>query len=276
MSDSPSNQAASPHALVFDSGVGGLSVLAEIAALLPQLRLTYAADNAAFPYGKKTEAELVARVSAVIGALVEATAPDIVVIACNTASTTALAAVRQFLTVPVIGVVPAIKPAAAASHSRVIGLLGTKTTVASAYTAALIKQFADGCAVLTYGSPELVEAAERKLQGLSPGAADIAAAVAHLFGQPGGDRLDTVVLGCTHFPLLAEELAAAVPHPVAWMDSGAAIARRVATILGIATPTEPTGRPAHRAIFTADTPSVALMRAGLGTFGLKEVGFLKV
>ena len=127
-----------PHALVFDSGVGGLSVLREIARLLPQLRLTYAADNAAFPYGTKTEAALVARVSAVIGALVETTAPDIVVIACNTASTTALAAVRQFLTVPVIGVVPAIKPAAAGSQSRVIGLLGTRATVASAYTAALV------------------------------------------------------------------------------------------------------------------------------------------
>ena len=276
MNDSPSNQTKSPHALVFDSGVGGLSVLSEIAALLPQLRLTYAADNAAFPYGKKTEAELVARVSAVIGALVEAAAPDIVVIACNTASTTALAAVRQFLTVPVIGVVPAIKPAAAASHSRVIGLLGTKTTVASAYTAALIEQFADGCTVLTYGSPELVEATERKLQGLPPGEADIAAAVAHLFGQPGGDRLDTVVLGCTHFPLLAEELAAAAPHPVAWMDSGAAIARRVATILGIALPAEQADRPAHRAIFTADTPSVARMQPGLLAFGLKEVGFLKI
>ena len=275
MNDSHSHPTTLPHALVFDSGVGGLSVLREIAALLPQLRLTYAADNAAFPYGKKTETELVARVSAVIGALVEATAPDIVVIACNTASTTALAAVRQFLAVPVIGVVPAIKPAAAASRSRVIGLLGTKTTVASAYTAALIKQFADGCTVLTCGSPELVEAAERKLQGLPPGDAEIAAAVAHLFGQPDGDRLDTVVLGCTHFPLLAEELAAAAPHQVAWMDSGAAIARRVATILGIV-PVEQTNRPAQRAIFTADTPSVARMLSGLESFGLDEVSFLKV
>ena len=265
-----------PHALVFDSGVGGLSVLREIAHLLPRLRLTYAADNAAFPYGTKTEAELVARVLAVVGALVETTAPDIVVIACNTASTTALAAVRQFLTIPVIGVVPAIKPAAATSHSRVIGLLGTKATVASAYTAALIEQFADGCAVLTHGSPELVEAAERKLQGLPPGEAEIAAAMAPLFGQPGGDRLDTVVLGCTHFPLLAQELAAAAPHPVAWMDSGAAIARRVAAILGLTSQAESPDHPAHKAIFTADTAGVARMRSGLQEFGLAEVGFLKV
>jgi len=265
-----------PHALVFDSGVGGLSVLREIARLLPQLRLTYAADNAAFPYGTKTEAALVARVSAVIGALVETTAPDIVVIACNTASTTALAAVRQFLTVPVIGVVPAIKPAAAGSQSRVIGLLGTRATVASAYTAALVKQFANGCTVLTHGSPELVEAAERKLQGLPPGDADIAAAVANLFGQPGGGRLDTVVLGCTHFPLLAEELAAAAPYPVTWMDSGASIARRVATILGLTAPAEPPLRPVQRAIFTADTAGVARMRSGLREFGLYEVEFLEI
>jgi len=276
MSESSSNSphALPAHALVFDSGVGGLSVMGEIAALLPQLRLTYAADNAAFPYGTKTEAELVARVSAVIGALVETARPDIVVIACNTASTTALAAVRQFLTVPVVGVVPAIKPAAASSESRVIGLLGTRATVTTAYTAALIKQFADGCKVLTHGSPELVEAAERKLQGLPPGDADIAAAIASLFGQPGGERLDTVVLGCTHFPLLRDELAAAAPHPVTWMDSGAAIARRVSTILGIATPAEPVERLAHKAIFTAETSSVERMRSGLAGFGLAEVEFL--
>ena len=274
MSESSSHNSASPHALVFDSGVGGLSVMREIATLLPQLRLTYAADNAAFPYGTKTEAALVARVSAVIGTLVEATAPDIVVIACNTASTTALAAVRQFLTIPVIGVVPAIKPAAAASRSRVIGLLGTKVTVGSSYTNALIEQFADGCTVLTHGAPELVEAAERKLQGLPAGEADIAAAVDRLFGQPGGERLDMVVLGCTHFPLLAEELTAAAPHAVTWMDSGAAIARRVATILNITTPAGMPAGLAHRAIFTAETASVERMRAGLTGFGLAEVEFL--
>jgi glutamate racemase len=273
MSESPSK---SSHALVFDSGVGGLSVMREVAALLPQLRLTYAADNAAFPYGTKTEAELVARVSAVVGALVETARPDIVVIACNTASTTALDAVRQFLTIPVVGVVPAIKPAAAASKSGVIGLLGTKATVATAYTAALIKQFSNGCKVLTHGSPELVEAAERKLQGLPPGEAEIAAAVASLFNQPGGDRLDMVVLGCTHFPLLRDELAAAAPHPVTWMDSGAAIARRVSTILGISTPAELVTSPQHKAIFTAETPGVQRMRLGLRQFGLSEIEFLSM
>ncbi len=260
---------------MFDSGVGGLSVLREIATLLPQLRVTYAADNAAFPYGTKTESELVARVSLVVGALVEQVAPDIVVIACNTASTTALDAVRQFLTIPVIGVVPAIKPAAAASRTRVIGLLGTRATVASAYTKALIEQFAVGCTVLTHGTPELVAAAERKMQGLGVDPAEMAAVAAQLFGQPGGDRLDMVVLGCTHFPLLVEELKAAVPHPVTWMDSGAAIARRVATILGVQ-PAAAGDKPAQTAIFTAETPFVAKMRGGLAGFGLSQIDCLKI
>jgi glutamate racemase len=275
MSDSSSNNPAQPHALVFDSGVGGLSVMREIATLLPDIRLTYAADNAAFPYGTKTESALVRRVSAVIGMLVETTRPDIVVIACNTASTTALDAVRKFLTIPVIGVVPAVKPAAMASQSRVIGLLGTRATVASSYTAALIDQFAAGCTVLTHGSPELVEAAERKMQGLPVDANEITAVLQRLFGQPGGDRLDTIVLGCTHFPLLGAELAAAAPHHVNWMDSGAAIARRVATILGPMTAPTDAIRPAHRAIFTAQSQAVERMRGGLAAFGLSEIAFLE-
>ena len=260
--------------LVFDSGVGGLSVLREIAALLPHIRLSYAADNAAFPYGLKTESELVARVSSVIRRLAAVTAPDIVVIACNTASTTALDAVRGFLVIPVIGVVPAIKPSAAASATRVIGLLGTKTTVASPYTGALVAQFATGCTVLTCGATELVEAAERKLQGLPVDIDMVRAVLTRLFDQPAGDRLDTVVLGCTHFPLLGPELAAAARYPVAWMDSGAAIARRVATLLNgrDARPDGP--RLAHRAIFTAETEAVDRMRAGLRRFGLDEVEFL--
>jgi glutamate racemase len=274
VNDSPNPSPVNPsHALVFDSGVGGLSVLSEIAALLPQLRLTYAADNAFFPYGTKTESELVARVSQVIDQLVGEVRPDIVVIACNTASTTALEAVRRFLTIPVIGVVPAIKPAAAASESRVIGLLGTRATVASAYTKALIKQFADGCTVLTHGTPELVEAAERKLRGEPADSAELAAILTGLFDQPAGDRLDTIVLGCTHFPLMVDELKAVAPHPVTWMDSGAAIARRVASILGLSTG-DPLAEP-RTAIFTAETAFVDRMRNGLAGFGLSEVRYLK-
>jgi len=264
-----------PHVLVFDSGVGGLSVFQEIAALRPDIRLTYAADNAAFPYGTKTESELVARVSSVIRVLTDRLQPDILVIACNTASTTALDAVRQFLSIPVIGVVPAIKPAAASSRARAIGLLGTNGTVASSYTRALIAQFAGDCRVVTCGAPELVEAAERKIQGMPSDIPAIRTVLARLFGAPYGDKIDTVVLGCTHFPLLRDELAQAAPHPVAWMDSGAAIARRVDTILGPADPSAPRSGNAQ-ALFTAETPAVARMRAGLESFGITGIGFLQL
>ncbi len=260
--------------LVFDSGVGGLSVLKEITALRPDLSFTYAADNAAFPYGPKSESELIARVSWVIGRLFDEIAPDIVVIACNTASTTALDAVRRFLAVPVIGVVPAIKPAAASSRTRTIGLLGTHTTVTSPYTRTLIAEFAGDCGVVTCGAPELVEAAEQMLQGLPLDRAAIRAVLGRMFGAAGGDRIDTVVLGCTHFPLLTAILAEAAPRPVAWMDSGAAIARRVATILGKDAAAAAAERPPRRAIFTADTLSVARMRDGLAAFGLTDVRFL--
>jgi glutamate racemase len=283
VSDSPAPY-HQPHVLVFDSGVGGLSVLREISVLLPRVRLTYAADNAFFPYGTKTESALVARVSSVIHRLVGQVSPDLVVIACNTASTTALDAVRGFLTIPVIGVVPAIKPAAAASRTRVIGLLGTATTVATRYTAALIQEFAAGCDVLTCGATELVEAAERKMQGLPIDDTVVMDVLARLFSQPGGDKLDTIVLGCTHFPLLGPELAASAPHPVAWMDSGAAIARRVATMLKAANAQGDTpfdegeasaGDHSNRAIFTAKSDALERMRAGLTALGLPEIAFLE-
>ncbi len=266
----------SPRVLIFDSGVGGLSVMREIAARLPAIQLVYAADNAAFPYGVKPESELVARVSTVIRALVDRTQPDILVIACNTASTTALDAVRQFLSIPVIGVVPAVKPAAAASLTRSIGLLGTATTVASSYTQALIAEFAADCAVLLCGAPELVEMAELKIQGLPVDKAAIEAALARLFGQAGGNRIDQVVLGCTHFPLLVPELTEAAPHPVAWLDSGAAIARRVASLLGDAPVMPGKALPRYRAIFTADTGAVGRMAKGLSVFGLEEIDFLPI
>lgn len=273
----PAARSDRPHALIFDSGVGGLSVLKEVAALLPGIRLTYAADNLAFPYGPKPEEELVARVTSILRRLVDETAPDVVVVACNTASTHALDAARLVLPVPVVGVVPAIKPAAQSSVSRTIGLLATTATVASPYTKSLIEQFAAGCAVICCAAPELVDAAERKMQGEAPDQAMIAAVLDRMLGAPGGAEIDTIVLGCTHFPLLEPELARAAGRPIAWMDSGAAIARRVATILKVAErPMPPLPVPlVHRAIFTAETDAVGRMRASLAGFGLGEIGFLE-
>ncbi len=214
--------------LFFDSGVGGLSVVAPARDVLPGAPFVYAADTAGFPYGTKTEEEIAARVPALLGRLVERYRPRLVVIACNTASTIALSVVRSALDVPVVGTVPAIKPAAEASVTRVIGVLGTEATVRQPYVDRLSAEHAGDCRVVRHGSASLVALAEAKLRGEPIAVGDVRAAVAGLFSGPDGAGIDTVVLACTHFPLLAEELVAAVPHPVRFVDGGPGIARRIA------------------------------------------------
>lgn len=255
--------------LVFDSGVGGLSVLAEIQRLLPGLSVIYAADNAGFPYGTKTEMEVATRVCALLGRMAERFRPRLAVIACNTASTIALGHVRAVLDLPVVGTVPAIKPAAAQSVSRVIGVLGTQATVRQPYVDRLSAEFASDCLVLRHGSARLVELAEARLAGATVTAADVAPELAGLLGQPGGERLDTVVLACTHFPLLADLLAVAAPRPLTFGDGGAGIARRVAHLLGDAA--EPVAPPTGRAIFTRADAHVAALGPALARLGLTTV-----
>ena len=214
--------------LFFDSGVGGLSIVAPARALLPTAPFVYAADSAGFPYGTRNEAEIAGRVPALLGRLAERYRPQLIVIACNTASTIALPAVRAALDLPVVGTVPAVKPAAEASRTRTIGVLGTEATVRQAYVDDLAARFAADCRVLRHGSAELVELAEAKLHGHATDPARYRAVLAGLFGQPGGEVIDVVVNACTHFPLVEEELTAAAPHPVAFVDGGPGIARRLA------------------------------------------------
>src|SRR3982750_2925762 len=178
--------------LFFDSGVGGLSVLAPTRALLPNAPIVYAADSAGFPYGKRTEADLATRVPALLRRLIERFRPRLAVIACNTASTIALDHVRSALDVPIVGTVPAIKPAAELSRTRVIGVLGTEATVRQPYVDDLASRFASDCPVLRHGSTALVELAEAKLRGQPADPAAYRAAIAGLFGQLGGDRMDVV------------------------------------------------------------------------------------
>jgi glutamate racemase len=205
--------------LFFDSGVGGLSVLGPTRELLPNAPIVYAADSAAFPYGKRSEAEIASRVPALLGRLVERFHPRLAVIACNTASTIAL--------LPVVGTVPAIKPAAEISKSRVIGVLGTEATVRQPYVDDLAVRFASDCTIIRHGSPELVELAEARLAGEEVSTDAIRAAAQPMFDAAQGDRIDTVVLACTHFPLLGPELRTAFPD-VTYVDGGPGIARRIA------------------------------------------------
>jgi glutamate racemase len=240
-----------PPILVFDSGVGGLTVAAEIAAILPSAPLLYVCDNDWFPYGVKPEAALVDRVASVIESAVARFAPLLAVIACNTASTVALPRLRAAVAPPIVGVVPAIKPAAAASRNRVIGLLGTPGTVRRRYTQELIDRFAGDCTVIRIGSAELVEMAEAKLRGEAIDLTALAAILAGFFAPASGEKADTVVLACTHFPLLGDELAQVAPAGTVFVDSGAAVAQRVLTLLAASDPVAEKAAPGGRVLFTA-------------------------
>lgn len=253
--------------LFFDSGVGGLSVLAPVREALPTAPIIYAADSAGFPYGTKTEEEIASRVPALLGRLVERFQPRLVVIACNTACTIALDHVREALDVPVVGTVPAIKPAAEMTTSRVIGVLGTEATVRQPYVDALARRFAAGCTVLRHGSAELVALAESKLAAGRVSVEDVRLAALPLFAQDTGGDIDTVVLACTHFPLLGDELRQAFPN-LSWIDGGAGIARRVQYLTrGQAWPAQ---YPGGIAIFTGDRPRHTLLGA-LADRGLTDV-----
>ncbi|WP_260484284.1 glutamate racemase [Sphingomicrobium flavum] len=252
--------------LFFDSGIGGLSILEPTRALIPTAPIVYAADNAAFPYGTRSETEIAARVPALLGRLTERVRPRLVVIACNTASTIALDHVRAALDVPVVGTVPAIKPAAEQTKTKIIGVLGTQATVRQPYVDNLSAQYAADCTVLRHGSAALVELAEQRLAGEDVDTQAVVGAAQPLFDQPGGDRIDTVVLACTHFPLLADWLRAAHPG-VAFIDGGQGIARRIAYLTN--GQQWPSTAPEGTAIFTA-TPPPALAKA-LAPYGLTRI-----
>ena len=255
--------------LFFDSGVGGLSVLRPTLELLPTAPIVYAADSAGYPYGKRTEMEIASRIPALLGRLVERFRPRLAVIACNTASTIALEHVRTALDLPVVGTVPAIKPAAEMSKTRAIGVLGTEATVRQPYVDDLAAKFASDCTIIRHGSPDLVEIAEAKLAGESVSVESVKAAARPMFDAEGGQRIDTVVLACTHFPLLEEELRMAFPS-VAYVDGGPGIARRIAWLTREQPwPSEP--QPGV-ALFTA--PAREPLLGALATYGLAGVQYL--
>lgn len=217
--------------LVFDSGMGGLTVAREIQGLAPTLAVDYAADSAFFPYGDKSDEALRSRLPEVAKALCQVARPDVFVIACNTASTLALPEVRSVLDIPVVGTVPAIKPAVQLTRTGTIGLLATPGTVKRRYTAALIEEFASGVHVILHGSIALVRMAEQIAAGRPIPLEAFRTAQAPLFEAEGGSGIDTVILACTHFPLIRGELAATVPYPVNFIDSGEAIARQTLRLL---------------------------------------------
>ncbi len=252
--------AARSRILVFDSGVGGLTVYREIAAARPDADFLYVADDAAFPYGALAEQTLIARVLALMSELIAKHRPDLVVIACNTASTLVLPALRQNLSLPFVGTVPAIKPACTASVTRRVSVLGTQATISREYTRALIRDYAGDCSVTLVGSRHLAAYVEAELAGAPVADAQITAEIAPCFRDDGA-RTDAVVLACTHYPLLIERLARLAPWQVKFIDPAPAIARRVVDLLG---PAAQGGRGSARAIFTSGhAPEAVLAHFGV-------------
>lgn len=254
--------------LFFDSGTGGLSVLKAARAALPQAPIVYVADLAGMPYGTKTEIQITARVAGLLGRLVERYKPRLVTIACNTACTIALNEVRAAIDVPIVGTVPAIKPASEQTKTGVIGLLGTAATVRQRYVDQLEAEFASNMVLLRHAAPELVHAAEAKMRGEAVDPQIYANAMRGLTSQPGGDQLDVVVLGCTHFPLVQDELLAAAPG-ISFVDGAAGIARRIAHLTeGQAWPSEPT---AGTFVTTGPLADAEPLRPALSGFGISNI-----
>jgi glutamate racemase len=246
--------------LVFDSGLGGLTVYREIVAARPSADFLYVADDAAFPYGAMAEPALIDRVIGFMGELIAKTAPDLVVIACNTASTIVLPDLRRQFAVPFVGTVPAIKPACAKSVSQRVSVLGTEATVAREYTRALIRDYAGDCRVTLVGSKSLAAHAETELAGKPVPDHTIYAEIAPCFTDDGA-RTDTVVLACTHYPLLLERLTRLAPWPVTFIDPAPAIARRVGDLLGASSSSR---QGTTRTVFTSGSePTAALARFGI-------------
>ncbi|WP_022942464.1 glutamate racemase [Psychromonas hadalis] len=215
--------------LIFDSGVGGLSIFQEVIKQSSNVNCYYLSDNAYFPYGELDENQLIERLIMLLTEFVKKHPVDIIIIACNSASTVALTSLRASFSMPVVGVVPAIKPASLKTKNGVIGLVATPATIHRDYTKQLVKQFAADKSVLNIGSTALVKLAEDKLQGKTVDKQKLKAIFQPWLSRE--IRPDTLVLGCTHFPLLKKEISDCFENRVALVDSGEAIAKRVALLL---------------------------------------------
>ena len=261
----------SQRILIFDSGVGGLSVARAVVKRMPGACVVYAADNAGFPYGDWSEDALNDRICDVVGDLINESGAGIAVIACNTASTIALDRLRQKFGIPFVGTVPAIKPASETSETGIIGVLATPGTVERSYTRALVDTFASHREVILHGCKFLADMAERVLRGEKVAEAELREEIAPVFKtRQNGHRTDTVVLGCTHYPLIRDEIAQAAPWPVKLIDPSDAVARQVEVIANGLSPCAQTRDPEFASFLTAPSEDyrVVLTREGFGSTGL--------
>ncbi|MCT7375171.1 glutamate racemase [Chelativorans salis] len=257
--------------LFFDSGIGGLSVVKEARVLLPEHAYVYVADDAAFPYGAWEEEALKVRLVDLFGGLIARFSPSLIVIACNTASTLAIADLRaDYPGQPFVGTVPAIKPAAERTCSGLVSVLATPGTVKRQYTRDLISQYAAKCHVRLVGSENLARLAEQYMREGFVDEEAVRAEITPCFMEHEGSRTDIVVLACTHYPFLVNRMRKTAPWPVDWIDTSEAIARRALT-LARELPAPSRGEGPDIALFTSGAPPASLRRlvSGFG-FGLVE------
>ncbi|MBC2886818.1 glutamate racemase [Ochrobactrum sp. CM-21-5] len=254
--------------LVFDSGIGGLTVLREARVLMPDRRFIYIADDAGFPYGNWKEEALRKHIVGLFGKFIAAHDPEIAVIACNTASTLVLDDLRHaYPSVPFVGTVPAIKPAAERTSSGLVSVLATPGTVKRAYTRDLIQSFASQCHVRLVGADQLASLAEAHIRGDRIDEALVVEQIAPCFVEHDGKRTDIVVLACTHYPFLANVFRRLAPWPVDWLDPAEAIARRTVSLLSLRSGNDGLHHHDDLAVFTSQKPDYAIRRLLQG-FGL--------
>jgi glutamate racemase len=260
-----------PTILVFDSGIGGLTVFAEVLKARPDARYVYAADDAGFPYGPLSEQALAKRVLSVMERLIELHDPEVVVIACNTASTVVLPHLRERFSIPFVGTVPAIKPAAQTTRTGYVTVLATPGTVARDYTRDLVETYAAGCRVNLVGSRRLAGFAEAELAGAPVSDGELLEELSPCFIQDEGGRTDVVALSCTHYPLLLPRFRKLAPWPVTWIDPAPAIARRVTQLIGPPVPGHEAQDDEALAVFTGGGGLSPELRAALREKGLPLV-----
>ncbi|WP_028034670.1 glutamate racemase [Chelativorans sp. J32] len=254
--------------LFFDSGIGGLSVVKEARILLPDHPYVYVADDAAFPYGAWEEQALRDRLVELFGGLITRFTPSLIVIACNTASTLAIADLRQaYPDQQFVGTVPAIKPAAERTRSGLVSVLATPGTVKRQYTRDLISAYASKCYVRLVGSENLAQLAEQYMREGFVDEEAVRAEIAPCFIEQDGRRTDIVVLACTHYPFLVNRMRKTAPWPVDWIDTSEAIARRALTLARTLPPAVRPEGP-DSAYFTSGNPPASLRRLVSG-FGFK-------
>lgn len=253
--------------LVFDSGLGGLSILRELRTVLPTSSITYLADNAAFPYGDWEQEKLRLHIRTVMDDAVSHFQPSGVVIACNTASTLALEELRAAHDIPFVGTVPAIKPACEHTASGQISVLATPGTVNRPYTTRLIAEFGEGIEVTLVGAGNLALMAEKYLITGLIDETQLRTEIAPCFVERNGARTDVIVLACTHYPFLINAMRKVAPWPVDWLDPAEAIARQAGRVMKDITCQK---READdKIVFTAKNASDETLRLAKG-FGLSH------